>query len=114
MPPTTPPSGNGWTVIATLIHRPGRSTLVRRLDPGIDLDAEAWSRSDGWCEHCRVRRPRRITLLVRHVNGQLAQVGSTCLHDLLGRADDSGPLLGPSRPGSDPTPPCDLTPPASD
>jgi hypothetical protein len=75
--------GNGWTIIATLTHRPGRCTLVRLHRAFTQLDVEAWARSDSWCEHCHVRRQRRTTYLLRHIDGRLAQVGSTCLTEFV-------------------------------
>ena len=68
-----------WTVIATLRHRPGHPTSIQFARAGERINTEAWSRSEGWCEHCRTRRARRTTYLLRHEDGRLAQVGSSCL-----------------------------------
>ena len=85
-----------WSLIATLHHRPGRPTAVE-LAPGAQrIDVDAWSRSEGWCEHCRTRRTRRTTYLLRRRNGSLAQIGSTCLAEFLGDPDPMRVL----RPGS--------------
>ena len=94
---TTRPAqpGNGWTIIATLTHRPGRSTLVRLHRASTHLDVKAWARSNGWCEHCHVRRQRRTTYLVRHIDGRLAQVGSTCLTEFIDSHRRPGPRLEP-------------------
>jgi hypothetical protein len=70
---------NGWRVIATLRHRPGRPTRVEVNADDTRLDIDAWSQSEGWCEHCRTRRARRTTYLLVHNNGRLAQVGSSCV-----------------------------------
>ena len=76
-------STNEWSLIATLRHRPGRPTAVE-LAPGTErVDVDAWSRSEGWCEHCRTRRTRRTTYLLRRRNGSLAQIGSTCLAEFI-------------------------------
>lgn len=89
-------STNEWSLIATLRHRPGRPTIVE-LAPGTErVDVDAWSRSEGWCEHCRTRRTRRITYLLRRRNGALAQVGSTCLAEFI-RDPDPTRILRPSR-----------------
>ena len=72
-----PVSTSEWSLVATLHHRPGRPTGVE-LAPGTErIDVDAWSRSEGWCEHCRTRRSRRTTYLLRRRNGSLAQIGST-------------------------------------
>ena len=80
-----PRSANGWMLIATLTHRPGRSTMVQVHRPDAVLDTEAWARSDSWCECCHIRRSRRTTYLLRHVDGRLTQVGSSCLTRLIGQ-----------------------------
>jgi hypothetical protein len=69
----------GWTLVAILHHRSGRPTGVEVTDPGGRIDIEGWSRSEGWCEHCRTRRSRATTYLLRHLDGRLAQVGSSCV-----------------------------------
>jgi hypothetical protein len=106
-------STSEWSLIATLRHRPGRPTTVE-LAPGTEgIDIDAWSRSEGWCEHCRTRRTRRITYLLRRQNGSLAQIGSTCLAGFIGGRDPMrglrpssrvrSPLQRHHRPGDRPT-----------
>jgi len=102
-----------WTVIATLRHRPGRPTSVQVSRPGVRINIDAWSRSEGWCEHCRTRRARRTTYLLRHDDGRLAQIGSSCLADFTAsarparihrppaRRSRTRPASGPSRPPSE-------------
>lgn len=77
----------GWTLIATLRHQPGRPTSIQLADAGARIDTNAWSRSEGWCEHCRTRRARRTTYLLRDRDGGLVQVGSNCLSELIGHAE---------------------------
>ena len=59
----------------------GRSaSSAQRLDP------EAFGTA--WCEHCGLRRRRKATFVVVHVDsGELRQVGSGCLRDFLGGHD---------------------------
>src|SRR5205085_4627574 len=57
---------------------------IRLARPGERINTEAWSRSEGWCEHCRTRRARRTTYLLRDEDGRLAQVGSSCLAEFTG------------------------------
>jgi hypothetical protein len=80
--PASPPL-NGWTLIAILHHCPGRPTAVETIG-AVDIDTDAWSRSEGWCEHCRTRRARTTTYLLRDARGRLAQVGANCLADFTG------------------------------
>jgi len=79
-----PEAGNEWSLIATLRHRPGQPTSVDLAPGAARIDIDAWTRSEGWCEHCRTRRARRTTYLLRRRNGLLAQVGSTCLAEFIG------------------------------
>ncbi len=86
-----------WCLIATLRHRPGRPTAVE-LAPGAErIDINAWSRSEGWCEHCRTRRTRRTTYLLRRRNGSLVQIGSTCLAQFIGDPEPMRSLRPKSR-----------------
>lgn len=80
------PSVNGWTLVGTLRHRPGQPTIVQAADDA-RIDVDAWSRSEGWCEQCRTRRSRRTTYLLRHADGRLTQVGSSCLAEFTGHAN---------------------------
>jgi hypothetical protein len=54
-------------------------TAINIARPTDVVDRETWSRSEGWCEHCRTRRARRVTYLLRHADGRLVQVGSNCI-----------------------------------
>jgi hypothetical protein len=89
-------STNEWALIATLHHRPGRPTVVELVPGAARIDVDAWSRSEGWCEHCRTRRARRTTYLLRRRNGSLAQIGSTCLAEFIGEPEPMR-ILRPSR-----------------
>ena len=90
-----PVSTSEWSLVATLHHRPGRPTGVE-LAPGTErIDVNAWSRSEGWCEHCRTRRARRTTYLLRRRTGSLAQIGSSCLAEFIG-ASNPMRVLSPS------------------
>lgn len=73
-----------WSLVAILHHHPGRPTAVEVVHGAAEIDVEAWSRSEGWCEHCRTRRARTTTYLLRDAQGRLAQVGASCLADFAG------------------------------
>jgi len=85
----------GWTIIALLRHRPGLPTSIQLASGIVDLDREKWSRSEGWCEHCRTRRARRSTYPLRHRDGCLLQVGANCIGRFIG-----GPAYPPRTPAS--------------
>ena len=48
------------------------------------IDAEAVVARGGDCDHCRTRRKRAATYLLRDGEGKVQQVGSTCLADYAG------------------------------
>ena len=99
-----PAAASEWSLIATLRHRPGQPTSVDLAPGAARIDIDAWTRSEGWCEHCRTRRTRRTTYLLRRRNGLLAQIGSTCLADFIGDPEPvrvlrpSGHLRSPHQP----------------
>jgi hypothetical protein len=98
--PADPHQVTDWALIATLRHRAGQSTSVQLARESERIDKDAWSRSEGWCEHCRKRRARRTTYLLRHVDGRLAQVGSSCLAEFIGHPHPMrvlSPTTGPHR-----------------
>lgn len=76
----------GWRFIATLEHIAPGETLVRTV-PGEEAPIE-YRTAGPACIHCGQPRLRRDTYLVAHDDdGQVKQVGSSCLKDFLGHAD---------------------------
>jgi len=75
----------GWTFLATLDHELGEDNTVIRMVPGNDgaLPTEYRHRGN-YCDHCRRAQARKQTFVVRHEDGRLHQVGSTCIKDFLG------------------------------
>lgn len=74
----------GWTFVASLEHTP--DGVIVRTVPGETLPA-AYQTASPNCDHCRVRRSRSSTYIVRDEGGYLRQVGSTCVRDFLGHKD---------------------------
>lgn len=74
----------GWTFVAALEHLDGEN-IVRAL-PGKTLPPEYRTRGPQ-CDHCKLARRRADTYVVRHEDGRLVQVGSTCIADFLGSSD---------------------------
>lgn len=76
---------NGWTFIASLDHELGADNTIVSVVPGCEgLVPEGFRHRGTVCDHCKENRTRKMTYVVRHENGDIKQVGSTCLRDFLG------------------------------
>ena len=82
------PRLHGWRFVATLQHHDGEN-IVRAL-PNEDLPVSYRTRGP-MCDHCRSLRRRNDTYVLRHDDGRVMQVGSSCLRDFLG--DDDAAIL---------------------
>lgn len=78
------PRLNGWRFVATLQHLDGEN-IVRCL-AGEEIPASYRTRGSV-CDHCRASRRRNDTYVLRHDDGHMMQVGSSCLQDFLGGDD---------------------------
>lgn len=79
----TPPCYEGWTFLAA-VDTVGDDFVVRTA-PGVpegSIDRSMLLAEH--CGHCKTARKRTKTFLVRHEDGTMIQVGSTCLKDFLG------------------------------
>ena len=76
----------GWTFLASLQHLDGENVV--RAIPGLEVP-EAFRTRGPVCDHCKVSRRRNDTYVLRHEDGRVVQVGSTCIGDFLGSADAS-------------------------
>ncbi|KKN96872.1 hypothetical protein LCGC14_0165160 [marine sediment metagenome] len=79
------PTYSGWTFLATLEYL-GEHTIVKVV-PGQDLP-EKYRKADNYCDHCRTKRRRKETFVVRNdETGETKQVGRQCVADFLGGRD---------------------------
>lgn len=74
----------GWRFVATL-QRLDDENVVRCL-PGEEIPASYRNQKPA-CDHCRTDRRRNDTYILRHGDGRLVQVGSSCIKDFLGGDD---------------------------
>lgn len=74
-------SYDGWSFVAALDTTPDGSFITRNA-PGEEL--HGWRPQEALCEHCGTRRHRTTTYVLRHTDGTITQVGSTCIQDFLG------------------------------
>lgn len=79
------PKIEGWKFVATLDHSSETGNIVRSVpNSGVEIPVR-FRTAEPNCEHCKVRRYRRDTLIVcNDTTGEFTQVGSTCLADFLG------------------------------
>lgn len=71
----------GWSFVAALTHMDGE-TVVRTV-PGAETPVLYRTRGPV-CDHCGSVRRRTETYVLRHEDGRVVQVGSTCIGDFLG------------------------------
>lgn len=76
------PKINGWEFLSVVMHRPAGNEFINVTDTAADLSSFVYT--DKHCDHCLKNRVRNATFLVRHDDGQIKQVGSTCLTDYTG------------------------------
>lgn len=76
----TTPKHNGWEFLATIVHT-DEGNIIRSV-PGYIAPVDIRDKAP-LCEHCNQNRVRRDTYVVRHTDGTIKQVGSTCLQDFL-------------------------------
>lgn len=79
----TPVAFDGWQFIATLDWDEYAGLIVRAMPGAAKVEREGLK--DGWCDHCKTTRTRRVTYVVRDTNnGQQLQVGRSCIKDFTG------------------------------
>ena len=74
---------SNWEFIATIEHADPMN-IVRSFRPEVEVPARFYH-ADTFCEHCRTRRVRKDTYIVRNTEtGEFKQVGKSCLRDFTG------------------------------
>lgn len=77
-----------WTPVAVIKHNvvvDSNANIVTAIN-GYDtksIPKHYWT-AHATCEHCHSNRKRKTTVLLKHNNGELIQVGSTCVKDFTG------------------------------
>jgi len=80
-------AGEGWRFVGSLIHdlRGDEPTSKLRQLPGTtEIDLSRFEGSDGRCDHCNLNRRRLDTFLVQGPDGEVRQVGRSCLNEYIG------------------------------
>ena len=60
-----------------------RAVFMNKV-PGKVVPFKYQDKTEIHCEHCKHNRYRKRSFLVEHINGEMKEVGSTCLKDFLG------------------------------
>jgi hypothetical protein len=76
-----------YQIIAIIEHME-KSNVVYQMDETITLDSK-YQTISGICEHCNIKRQRNKTALLADKNGNIKQVGLSCLSEYTGIDDIS-------------------------
>jgi hypothetical protein len=71
---------DGWEFVGAIEHLP-EGNIVKKIG---DTDLTGYINSGPDCDHCRIRRQRNQTFILKNEKSEMKQVGSTCLVDFLG------------------------------
>lgn len=72
----------GYTILASINHTYESGNIIKTLsDKEIP---EKYKTIDGICEHCNTNRRRKETVLLQNEQGNIIQIGKSCLKDYLG------------------------------
>lgn len=72
----------GWTLLARIEHDPAVGVLVHTV-PGCDVPSR-FREANPICDHCKAKRIRKDTFVLRHDDGRIVQIGRQCIRDFLG------------------------------
>lgn len=78
------PKLNGYTFAATIEHTEAGNLL--KTVPGAEVPA-MYRTSGPDCDHCRTKRQRNETFVIKHDDGTFKLIGRQCLRDFLGHKD---------------------------
>jgi superfamily I DNA/RNA helicase len=76
-----PIHASGWELIGVIKRIEGRYS-IEKVSP--EPIPDRFLDDPEHCEHCQTRRHRNETFVLRSGNGELKQVGSSCIHEFLG------------------------------
>lgn len=79
------PQVPGYDFLATIEHKDGGNII--RTVPGTDDSInfkDFHNATPDYCDHCKMRRKRIDTFIIRDRDGEMRQIGRNCLSDFLG------------------------------
>ena len=78
---------DGWRLVARAEHHGEAGDVLYRSPAHPDADLARFRGRGPVCDHCKRARRRKDTFIVGDEDGQLLQVGRTCIADFLGHGD---------------------------
>lgn len=82
------PQVPGYEFLATIEHKDGGNVIRTVPGKGNATDFKDFhSASPDYCDHCKKRRRRIDTFIIRDTDGNMRQIGRNCLADFLGGKD---------------------------
>lgn len=79
---------NGYKFLAAVSSEEGG--LVVRSPRNSSEDLKGWRPDSTYCEHCGSRRKRKRTYLIKSPDGEVRQIGSSCVKGYLGGTSPAG------------------------
>ena len=79
----------GWRVLAsveTLYDEKGKPQNIVNVIGDADVPESVWHMAPK-CDHCGTNRRRTRTIIIKNEDGELKQIGKTCLKDFIGHGD---------------------------
>lgn len=75
---------NGWTFVASIEHLPNGEAIVKKSPYYNGPDVEQEFLEGNMCQHCNVKKQRRVQVVIEDEEGHRIILGSTCVKDFLG------------------------------
>lgn len=79
---------SGWTLVAIISHGQDKfdqpANIVTPVDNMTEYISTDWHHISATCEHCSIKRRRNKTVMLRNENGDMKQVGTTCIREFTG------------------------------
>lgn len=75
---------SGYKPVAVIEHTYSDANIVNKIDFSVEIP-EKYFTIKSVCEHCNSNRRRKTTVLLQDEQGNLVQVGKSCLKDFVGR-----------------------------
>lgn len=77
---------DGWTIVGEIHPGDPEPVFITTPHPGTDpVDFSPYRSSPFSCDHCKAKRYRKQTYIIRHTDGREMRIGSACLRGYVGK-----------------------------